>query len=305
MSLASSISSTISGLAPNRICGRSCGFPRSPRPSLRYLIAALLALGTALAGIGSADAAGTLVISGNGAERPMIEALVEVFEKTQSSVYVDVLWDGNINPADHVRQGQAQLAVSGSSAPDLRATQLAWDGIGVVVHLSNNTKDLTLQHIGDIFSGKHESWSELGGPDTKILLIDRPKDEHVRAAFESRLGIVGKIPSGLKVIAQDEKVLKTVVGTLPPNSAVAFLSLEQALAAVHSGVAVRLLSVDKVEPEEPTVKDGRYKLRRPVLLLSAQEPSPAVKAFEEFCFSPAGQKIIDEFYTPLAPQPKP
>lgn len=235
----------------------------------------------------------------------MIEALVEVFEKTQSSVYVEVLWDGNTNPADHVRQGQAQLAVSGSSASDLRATQLAWDGIGVVVHLSNNTKDLTSQHIADIFSGKHDSWSEVGGPDTRILLIDRPKDEHVREAFESRLGIAGKIPSGLKVIAQDEKVLKTVVGTLPPNSAVAFLSLEQALAAVHSGVAVRLLTVDKVEPEEPTVKDGRYKLRRPVLLLSAQEPSPAVKAFEEFCFSPAGQKIIDEFYTPLAPQPKP
>ncbi len=295
----------MSGIRTKRPSGRVCGSPRSHHPPLRPLAAILLALGAALAVVGSASAAGTLVISGNGAERPMIEALVEVFEKTQSSVYVDVLWDGNTNPADQVRQGQAHLAVSGTAAPDLRATQLAWDGIGVVVHLSNNTKDLTSQHIADIFSGKHESWSELGGPDTKILLIDRPKDEDVREAFEARLGIRGNIPSGLKVIAQDEKVLKAVVGTLPPNSAVAFLSLEQALAAVHSGVAIRLLTVDKVDPEEPTVKDGRYKLRRPVLLLSATEPSPTVKAFEAFCFSPAGQKIIDEFYTPLAPQPKP
>ena len=51
-------------------------------------------------------------------------------------------------------------------------------------------------------------------------------------------------------------------------SAVAYISLTQGLAVVTSGVAVRLLPVDKVEPEVPTVKDGRYPLRRPVLLLS-------------------------------------
>ncbi|MGZ9189409.1 MAG: hypothetical protein ACXW39_05065, partial [Nitrospira sp.] len=117
--------------------------------------------------------------------------------------------------------------------------------------------------------------------------------------FEQQLHIVGKIPDGTKIIAKDEKVIKTIAGTLPPHSAVAYVSLGQALEAVASGVPVRLLPVDKVEPETPTVKDGRYPLRRPVLLLSNSEPDPLVEAFEQFALSDDGQKIISEFYTPL------
>lgn len=90
-----------------------------------------------------------------------------------------------------------------------------------------------------------------------------------------------------------------MAGTLPPNSAVTYLSLGQALEAVASGVPVRLLPVDTVEPETPTVKDGRYPLRRPVLLLSNSEPDPLVEAFEQFALSDAGQKILSESYTPL------
>src|SRR6185437_16684021 len=99
--------------------------------------------------------------------------------------------------------------------PALAATQIGWDGIGILVHLSNFTKEVTKQQVADIFSGKIKEWSELGGPETKILLIDRPRNQNVRDAFESQLGIVGKISDKAKVIGRDDKVVKTVVGTLP------------------------------------------------------------------------------------------
>ena len=171
----------------------------------------------------------------------------------------------NSKPIEMVRSGQAHIAVTGKEEPGLNATQIGWDGIAVMVSLSNHTKEVTAQQVADIFSGKVRSWSDLGGPETRILLIDRPRNRNIRDAFEQVLGIAGKIPDSAKVIGPDDKVIKTVAGTLPPLSAVTYLSLGQALAAVTTGVAVRLLPLDKVEPEEPTVKDGRYKLRRPVL----------------------------------------
>ncbi|OGW50172.1 MAG: hypothetical protein A2V62_00755, partial [Nitrospirae bacterium RBG_19FT_COMBO_58_9] len=97
----------------------------------------------------------------------------------------------------------------------------------------------------------------------------------------------------------DEQVVKTVVGTLPPLSAIAYLSLSQGLSVVSSGVAVRLLPIDKVEPEIPTVKDGRYPFRRPLLLLSRKEPHPLAEAFTQFVLSQIGQDIIAETYIPL------
>ena len=246
-----------------------------------------------------AEVSGNLIIVGNGPEQTTIESLARAFEKANPRAYVDVLWDDHSKPLEMVKSGEAHIAVTGSEDPALAATQIAWDGIGILVHLSNFTKEVTKQQVADIYSGKVREWSELGGPETKILLIDRPKNQNIRDAFERELGIDGKIPDNAKVIAKDDKVVKTVVGTLPPMSAVAYISLTQGLAVVTSGVAVRLLPVDKVEPEVPTVKDGRYPLRRPVLLLAKKDPNPLVDAFVQFAQSPAGRQIIGDTYIPF------
>jgi phosphate transport system substrate-binding protein len=246
------------------------------------------------------DATGTLVIAGNGPEAVMIEKLARAFERANPRAYVDIQWNENFKPLDSVKNDQAQIAVAGKEDPALQAVQIGWDGIAIMVNLSNHTKELTTQQVAQLFTGKIRMWSELGGPDTRVLLIDRPKNRNIRDTFEQQLGIVGKIPESAQVIKADDKAIKTVVGTLPPLSAVTYVSLGPALEAVASGVAVRLLQVDKVEPEEPTVKDGRYKLRRPVLLLSKKGANPTVDAFAAFALSPDGQKILDvEGYTPL------
>lgn len=246
-----------------------------------------------------AELSGNLIIVGNGPEQTTIESLARSFEKANLRVYVDVVWDDHSKPVEMVKAGDAHVAVTGSEDPALAAAQIAWDGIGILVHLSNFTKEVTKQQVADIYSGKVKEWSELGGPETKILLIDRPKNQNIRDAFERQLGINGKIPDNAKVIAKDDKVVKTVVGTLPPMSAVAYISLNQGLAVVTSGVAVRLLPVDRVEPEVPTVKDGRYPLRRPVLLLAKKDPNPLVDAFVQFAQSPAGRQIITDTYIPF------
>ena len=246
-----------------------------------------------------AQTAGNLIIAGNGPEQTTIEALARAFEKANPRAYVDILWDENSNPLQLVKTGQAQMAVTGTEDPALAATQIGWDGIGILVHLSNFTKEVTKQQIADIFSGKIKEWSELGGPETKILLIDRPHNQNVREAFETQLGITGKIPDSAKMIGADEIVVKTVVGTPPPLSAAAYISLSTGLSVVSDGVAVRLLPVDKVEPEVPTVKDGRYSLRRPLLLLSKKEPNALVEAFSRFALSPPGQTIIGTIYVPM------
>ena len=246
-----------------------------------------------------ADLAGSLTIAGNGPELATIEPLARAFEKANPHAYLDIVWDANSKPVELVKSGQAHIAVTGTETPNLSATAIAWDGIGILVHLSNFTKEVTKQQVADIFSGKTTVWSDVGGPETKILVIDRPRNHNIRAAFESQLGITGKITAAAKVIGPDVQVVKTVVGTLPPLSAIAYLSLGQGLSVVSAGVPVRLLPIDKIEPEGPTVKDGRYPLRRPVLLLSKKESHPLIEAFTRFALSPAGQQLIAETYIPI------
>jgi len=265
-----------------------------------FVIAGLLPLALVEGGEG---VSGNLVIAGNGPEQFVIEQLTRAFEKANPRAYIDIVWDDNSKPVDLVKSGQAHIAVTGKEDAGLHAAHIGLDGIAVVVNMSNHTKEVTSQQVADIFSGKVKSWSDLGGPDTKILLIDRPRNRNIRETFEQQLGIAGKIPEGAKIIGPDDKAIKTVVGTLPPLSAVTYVSLGPALEAVTSGVAIRLLPIDKVEPEEPPVKDGRYKLRRPILLLTKQGSNPVADAFTAFALSKEGQAIIDnEGYTPLGPK---
>ncbi|MGH7209189.1 MAG: substrate-binding domain-containing protein, partial [Nitrospiraceae bacterium] len=160
----------------------------------------LIALGLLVASVvaplqvAGEGASGSLAIAGNGPEMPMIEQLARTFEKANPRAYIDILWDDHSKPIEMVKSGQAQIAVAGREEPDLNATQIAWDGIAVMVNLANHMKEVTTQQVAEIFSGKVRFWSDLGGPDTKILLIDRPRNRNIRDAFEQYLGIAGKIP---------------------------------------------------------------------------------------------------------------
>jgi phosphate transport system substrate-binding protein len=271
-----------------------------PRATSRLFTSLLLSMTLFLSPAGACgQLVGNLVIVGNGPEQTTIETLALAFEKSNPRTYVDVLWDEKSTPLQLVKSGHAHIAVTGAEDHRLTATQIGWDGIGILVHLSNFTKEVTTQQVADIFSGKIKEWSEVGGPETRILLIDRAGNQNIREAFESQLGIIGSIPQTATMIATDDMVITTVVGTIPPLSAAAYISLSTGSSAVAQGVAVRLLRVNTVEPEIPTVKDGRYSLRRPLLLLSKNDPNPLVDAFANFALSPPGQAIVGETYVPM------
>jgi phosphate transport system substrate-binding protein len=117
---------------------------------------AVLALGLSLlfswgmALVALAAGAGNLIIAGNGPELTTIEPLARAFEKANPRAYLDVVWVGNSKPVEMAKAGQAHIAVAGTEAPDLSATPIAWDGIGVLVHLSNFH-----QRSYDATSGRH------------------------------------------------------------------------------------------------------------------------------------------------------
>jgi phosphate transport system substrate-binding protein len=255
----------------------------------------ILALVTALGLTASAGAAGSVVIAGNGPELHTIERLARAFEKRYLGRVVEVRWDQDSDPVALVKTGVAQVAVTGQADSSLAATPIAWDGIAVIVSVANPTKEVTLQQVAAIFSGRATRWEQPGGRGATIQLITRPPNQNIRQGFEAALGIAGQIPRSARLIRSDQRAISTVAGNL---GAVAYASLKPALDAVKYGVDVSLLQIDRVEAADQTVRDGRYKLRRPVLLLSTSEPDPVAEAFAGFALSPEGQELVGEMYTP-------
>ncbi|HEV8540187.1 MAG TPA: substrate-binding domain-containing protein, partial [Nitrospiraceae bacterium] len=240
---------------------------------------------------------GSMIIAGNGPELHTLEQLGRAFEKSHLGTVVEIRWDASSHPVDRVRAGEADFAVTGQADPTLVNIPIAWDGIAVVVYVANPTRVVTMQQVAAIFSGKVTRWAALGGQETTIKLIDRPPNQNIRHSFEETLGIVGQIPASAQVIRSDQNALSMVAGSL---SAVAYASLHPALEAVQYGVDVTLLTIDQVEAAEETVRDGRYKLRRPVLLVSKKESNAVAEAFAAFVLSKEGQAIVGERFTPYS-----
>jgi phosphate transport system substrate-binding protein len=82
------------------------------------------------------------------------------------------------------------------------------------------------------------------------------------------------------------------------DTAITPISLAAALRAQEDGIPIRILTVDKVDPGPPTVKSGQYKLRRPVLFLTAQQPDAMTETFIKFVRSAEGQEILRSTFVP-------
>ena len=277
----------------NIVDRRETDMERRLRPGHAGLVASLL---VALAFLGwSADEAlsAAITIAGNGPELRMVERLTNAFEKKYFGAVVEIRWDPSFQPSHMVKTGEADVAVAGQTDPDLLVTPIAWDGIAVLVDFTNPVRDITSLQLAAMFSGAVTRWSDVGGIDTRIELINGPSNQPIRGRFETVLEIVGKSPSTAHVSRSDQRAISRVAGN---GSAVTYVSLGVALDAVTYGVGVALLSVDHVEPAKQTVRDGRYRLRRPVLLLRKDEANSTAASFVDFAVSNEAKDIIEEMY---------
>jgi phosphate transport system substrate-binding protein len=277
----------------NIVEGRATDLKRGRRHGYVGMVPSLLvALGFLVGSAGEALSA-AITIAGNGPELRMVERLTRAFEKQHLGAVVEIRWDPSFQPTHMVKSGEADLAVTGQTDPDLIATPIAWDGIAVVVDFANPIREITSLQLAAIFSGVVTQWSDVGGIDARIELIDRPSNQLIRGTFETILEIVGKIPPSAHVSRSDQRAISSVAGN---GSAVTYVSLGVALDAVTYGVGVALLNVDQVEPAKQTVSDGRYRLRRPILLLHKNETNSTAVSFVDFARSKEAKEIIEEMF---------
>jgi phosphate transport system substrate-binding protein len=246
----------------------------------------------------AAGMTGRILIAGYGPELPVLQDLAKAFERSHPGTAVDFEWDRNVKAGDLVRAGTADLAVTDRPLPGLRETHIAWDGIAVIVNFANPIREITSRQLRDLFTGRLTRWSDVDGSSAKVQILDRPPEDNVKAGFESSLGITGQIVTPAAVVRTDQKALRAVSGN---TAAITYLSLAAALRAQEDGIPVQILTIDKVDPGQPTVRDGSYPLRRPLYLLSRPQPGEVVEAFVAFAQSSEAERLLQTVFVPIGP----
>ena len=233
---------------------------------------------------------GTVATDGSTSMQKVIGALGEAFTQDNPGVTFTYNPTGSSAGIQAVQEGRCDIGLSSRALKDeekaagLTETELAYDGIAVIVNPANRVEDLTLEQIAAVYTGQITNWSELGGEDAQIVLIGREAGSGTRSGFEEIVEVKDKCQ-----YRQELSSTGDVITTVAQNpGAIGYASL----ASVKD--TVRSLKVGGVAPSEETVKDGTYAIQRPFVLATRTDAglNDAAQAFFDYITSGKADAII-------------
>lgn len=217
---------------------------------------------------------------------PIAEVAAESYtEQTGVSVLVSGL--GSSAGIEAVSNGTAEIATSsrGLNAEEeklgLTTIPVAHDGIAVIVNPDNPVQNLSTQQLRDIYAGKISNWSEVGGEDLPIQLVNRDEASGTREAFKSI--VMDGVPFDRRaaVLSGTGQVRDVVSRT---RGAIGYISMGF-VESDYAQTQVRAISVDNVKPVEATVANGSYPISRDLYFFTKGEPADEARGYIDYVLS--------------------
>ena len=265
---------------------------------LRILLVALIAAACGGPSAPEPDPlAGVYRIGGGDAALAVVQSLADAFAAKHPGVkfaYDTSLGsDGGVNLAAQgvFDLGMASRELTSADKELVDRVLVGVAGTGLIVHQTNTLRDVSTAQVESIYSGKVSDWSSLGLPKTlPVIPLVREHGSSARTTFETY--VYGGKPTyggGVLEIQGGDQIRAAVAGQ-PGAIGMVGLAGDDA-----SPPGTRILTLDGIFPTKLALRDGTYKLTRPLSLVYARsgERRPGVSAFLEFIRSSEGQKIID------------
>ncbi|MBL1229224.1 phosphate ABC transporter substrate-binding protein PstS [Enterococcus sp. BWB1-3] len=246
------------------------------------------------------DRGESITAVGSSALQPLVETASEAYQNSNPGRFINVQGGGSGTGLSQVQAGAVEIGNSdlfaeekkGIDADKLVDHKVAVAGITPIVNKNIGVTDISLENLRKIFLGEIKNWSELGGTDVEVVILNRASGSGTRATFEQWV-LDGQ--TAVKAQEQDSSgMVRSIVSDTP--GAISYT----AFSYVNDQVAT--LSVDGIEPTDENVTTNAWKIWSYEHMYTLGEPQELTKDFLEFMLSDQVQgEIVEQLgYIPVS-----
>jgi phosphate transport system substrate-binding protein len=258
----------------------------------------------------AAGSTGTITVKGSDTLVVQAQKWAEVYMGKKSDVKIQVTGGGTGTGFAALQNQTTDLC---NASRKIRAAEIAeciksfgkrpieykvcLDGLSVYVAAENPVKELTLEQLALIFTGKIKNWKAVGGPDSPITVYSRENSSGTYEFFKEN------VLDGRDFTA----TAQTMPGTAAVLQAVAKDKHGIGYGGAAYGAGAKHLAIKKndsspaIEPNEETVIKGTYPIWRYLYVyVNPDLDKGDIAAYLNWIRSDEGQKVVkDVGYFPL------
>lgn len=234
-----------------------------------------------------------LMIAGSTSVQPIAEKLSEHFMQKRPDIKIEIQGGGSSAGVQAAMSGAADIGMSSrelaASESHLKTFIVAYDAIVMIVNPQNNIDNISRDEIRKIFAFDITAWNKINASSGcgVITVLTREDGSGTRGAFEEL--IMGTVEIAARALVQDStgSIREIVANDIDAIGYISFGCLNQ---------KVRALAVDGIKPETKSFTESdpslKYKVIRPFLFLTKEEPRGAAREFMDYIRSAEGADII-------------
>lgn len=235
---------------------------------------------------GTVTASGKILITGSSTMAPMMVAIGKRFSTIRPGVQIEVQTGGSGRGIDDVMKGKTSIGMASRPLTDkesgLYSFAIARDGVCLVVHKNNPVRSLSNRQVFEIYTGKINNWSRVGGKDAPVAPINAKQGFSSVELFTHYFDIkYADIKA--QIVANDN--LERVKALIENPNGITYISVGTAQQQADAGAPIKLLPIDGVAATPKNIRTGNFPISRPLLLLTKELPTGLVKDFINFSLS--------------------
>lgn len=262
------------------------------------LLASTVVVGSLVVGCGSKGGSSDggsekVTVSGSTSIGPLMEIVAEDFEGKNEGVSIEIQQLGSSAGIKNAIDGTSQIGMASRDLKEeeksagLTETEIAIDAISIITNKNNEVKDITVEQIKSIYTGKITNWKEVGGKDAPIVVVSREDGSGTKGAFEEIVGFEAAELTKDAQIGDGSGNIKSIVEG--NENAIGYIS------SAYVDEAVTQLTVEGEELTIDNVKTKKYPIARPFILVHKEDTiTEKGKQLIDFILSDEGQAIVEE-----------